>query len=233
VTGPELYYHLAPFGEATGVTLRVVSHDDVDFDLFVGAGGSCEPETCLYASGSVVGEILTFVAEPGEDYWIVVDGFPTPENPEGEGRFDLSIECGAPGDFCGAAPIACGESAKGDTSARAIRQDSYFGDACGFNNATGPEETWELAIAEDSAVTVTVESDEPNLVPIVLFAEGDTWCDDRCVVAPVDAGRVVALDATAGDRFFVVIDGLGAPPPANPLPGPSGAYTLSVECAPR
>ncbi|MBN1769946.1 MAG: pre-peptidase C-terminal domain-containing protein [Deltaproteobacteria bacterium] len=92
-TGPETVYSLVGTAQ-NRVTISMTPSTGGDLDLFL-LGADCAPAACLAASASTGSENLTFTAEVGATYRVVVDGF------EGAaGGYSLEVTCAA-GEICG------------------------------------------------------------------------------------------------------------------------------------
>jgi hypothetical protein len=92
-TGREAYFRFVP--SASGQVTVELADMTRDLDLIVlreGAGGGCDPRRrgCVGASstGGVASEAVTFTAEAGTPYYIVVDGYGT-----NAGAFALTVTC--------------------------------------------------------------------------------------------------------------------------------------------
>jgi hypothetical protein len=144
-SGPEYaYYFQAPGDQANTVSVTLSYDPPLDLDIFVldDQGIPCNSESCL-AYGALSAE---FETEPGQDYWLVVDGYqgdvgdysiqvdcePVADaedcdngvDDDGDGLVDCddTEDCdGAPGcaaycDDVGAITISCGDEIAGDNS---------------------------------------------------------------------------------------------------------------------
>lgn len=89
LTGPEAYYEFTAV--ETGLVQLDMTPTAEDLDLVVvgQTDGFCDPDgACVDASQEVGPESLSFVAEEGETYTIIVDGYDAAED-----TFDLSVNC--------------------------------------------------------------------------------------------------------------------------------------------
>jgi hypothetical protein len=89
--GGEAIYRITP-GASGDVTVTLADLN-ADLDLLVLAslpGGACEPRDpgCLGASSTTGDETVTFAAEAGADYYVVVDGYGGDS-----GSFQLAVDC--------------------------------------------------------------------------------------------------------------------------------------------
>ncbi|MFT6819939.1 MAG: hypothetical protein ACJATT_003763 [Myxococcota bacterium] len=86
-TGPEAVYTFSP--QASGDITFQLSGMSNDQDLYVLAD-SCDPSSCIAAStnASVANDSITFDAEAGRTYFIVVEGY------DGPGTYDLDFDIG-------------------------------------------------------------------------------------------------------------------------------------------
>ncbi len=86
-SGPEFaYYFQAPGDQANEVSVELNYSGGIDLDVFIlsDTGIPCNSESCIeYGALSA-----DFQTEPGEDYWIVVDGY------QGDaGAYDITVDC--------------------------------------------------------------------------------------------------------------------------------------------
>jgi hypothetical protein len=92
-TGPESVYAFTGTA-ANRVTIELSPAGGEDLDLFL-LGAACDPAACLASSASTADETLTFTAEVGTSYRVVVDGF------DGvSGVYELAVSCEV-GEQCG------------------------------------------------------------------------------------------------------------------------------------
>ncbi|MEE2830606.1 MAG: hypothetical protein VX498_15570, partial [Myxococcota bacterium] len=86
-TGPEFaYYFMAPTDQPNQVTVSLNYDPSIDLDVFVleDQGIPCNSESCIAAG---VFDAL-FETSPGEEYWIVVDGYQG-----SSGAYDILVDC--------------------------------------------------------------------------------------------------------------------------------------------
>jgi len=86
-TGPEFaYYFQAPLDQPNEVTVELSYDWALDLDVFIlqDEGIPCNSESCI-DYGALSAE---FETEPGEDYWIVIDGYQG-----SEGEYSVSVDC--------------------------------------------------------------------------------------------------------------------------------------------
>ena len=228
-----MIYHLS-LAEKTDVTLDLTPEDGVDLDVLVLAR-TCGQVDCMVAADTV----LTFTAQPGIDYYLVVDGLAG-----ARGDFDLGVTCvTAPVENCGngmdddgdgladcvdpdcrddafctefcpthADRISCGGAVVGDTTDVPSVMTSY---ACSDLEETGGEIVYLFQPTGDVAATFTLASDNPQLdlflLPGICYDLGCTHFGDSALTAGV----------TAGQTYYVVVDGRF---------GGEGEFTLSLQC---
>ncbi|MBM4398307.1 MAG: hypothetical protein FJ087_21785, partial [Deltaproteobacteria bacterium] len=241
-TGPEYAYS---FSTPTKQKVLVkLTNESGTTDLLV-LKGDCSSSTCI-DHGAVQS---TFVAEPNEDYYFVVDGRdgaegkytitvtckPLTEGSCGDGKDDEGdglTDCDDP-DCLGTAEcptcewayvLACGDTDSWGTGREGATDvvDAY---SCSeAMSHEGPEYTYYFYSEYDQDVTITLSDETADLDIQVLEMDDTQVCNAaKCLDWGVDS---LTFAAKAGARYYIVIDAwTGGPDPVF-----SGDYTIDVSC---
>ena len=83
-------YAVTPTSEGLVTVSLTDLTKDLDLVVLASIGGACEPRLpgCIGASSTLGNEAVTFTAEAGSTYYVVVDGFGT-----AAGSFSLDVDC--------------------------------------------------------------------------------------------------------------------------------------------
>ena len=249
-SGPEVgYYFQAPVDQANEVTVSLnYNFGTVDLDVFVlsDEGIPCANNSCV-EFGAVSANFETL---PGNDYWIVVDGY------QGDsGAYDVTVSCNpvggenctngidddADGDVdcddteCEESPlcasectsvqtVACGVPVSGDTSAASGGATNEInGYPCSVGNFTGPEMAYEwIANVSGTVEWGLVNASPTTLNQDVFVIDGD---NNQCLNTQcIEQGfNTAEFEAVAGHRYYLVVDGFN---------GASGEFTALLNCNP-
>ncbi len=230
-SGPEYsYLYIAPVTGAVTAELSGIS-PGIDLDLFVveELGSGCDPiSNCLaYADASV-----TFTAEAGRHYYIIVDGFGGDS-----GAYTLSFSCAGgnvcgngslgpyeqcddgnatPGDGCtfcqidggscaaDLLPVGCGAFDYWSTEALGATDRVNLWSCVPFSER-GPEYTYSFITATDTDVTVTLTPEFGVDLDLFVTTDSGFGCTPGNCVAYGDT--VTTFYAIAGTQYFVTVDG--------------------------
>ncbi len=180
--------------------------------------------TCIGGADVAPGGDKTadFVAEPGVDYFLVVDGWDAPD----AGTSTLSVTCSAaPGETCDdPEPIACGDTVAVDTSFNVNDYELAAANACTGYNSAGPDKVFVLNVAAPTNVSALMNNQSYDGSFYVV-----TDCDDLlsdctgadCFPPPCD--KPVDFVAQPGVDYYIIADGFG---------GASGTSDVSIACTP-
>jgi len=218
--GPDRTYSFVS-EEAGPVTLELTGLS-ADLDLIVAdeVEGGCDSNSCLASVNSETDdESLTFEAEAGVEYTVVVDGFLGAAS-----DYTLRATCPEPPPACTTDErrIRCGRTRQGDTTELRNLIEEW---SCTGRQTTGPEETFQFVADDDARVTFTVRGLEADL-DLVVTPEVDGACEaGECAAStnPGTARESVTVDVAAGDSLAVVVDGID---------GATSTYRIDAECAP-
>jgi len=240
-TGPEYAYEFKS-DKKQKVLVKLTNESGLT-DLLV-LKGKCAADQCI-DSGAVQS---TFVAEPGETYYFVVDG-----RDGSEGKYKISVTCTKltetvcddNKDNEGDGLVDCDDPDCLGTEACPTCQWDYVllcGDTdswgtgkdgttnvvekygCSEGPYAGPEYTYFFQTDSDQTVTVSLADETADLDILVLEAGEKLVCDPgRCIAWGTDE---VTFNAKAGVRYFIVVEAwTGGPDPVL-----TGDYTISVNC---
>jgi hypothetical protein len=189
-------------------------------------------DSCVAASvtRSFEDETVSFRAEAGQDYWLVVD------SPAGqEGTFALIVDCPS----CFLPPVGrldCNTSVAGDTATGNPPTQSRYSTCTSsqrptvpFDGQHGPEVVYDLAVGPATNYTVRLTPLQGDLSLFAVFKLGgacrDLGCDAGSAASTTTAGVIHFTEAAVYPSFArtVVVDG---PDPAG------GPYRLEVACTP-
>ena len=240
--GEYAYYFEAPYDGAMTVTLE---NETAVTDVFiVSADDGCFTHNCL-ATGSasasaemVKGERYYFVVDGkwGEygDYTISLACTPVVEQACGDGKDDDGdgkVDC-EDGDCAGSAKcqtatcapmweLGCGASDVWATTLYGATDAVETWSGCGEDgDYPGPEYTYVFEAAASGTVTVSLSDESADTDVLVLLAGSGDACDSGA--ACVASGMAKAsFEATAGQRYLIVVDGYG---------GEAGQFRLDVDC---
>lgn len=181
------------------VTQATVSIDNAGLTLF--EVGACDERSCLRLGPQRLDYPVLF---PGT-YLYVVD---KPALGGGD-AFTFNVSCATPYQ-----DLRCGDTVSGATAGATGIRDYH---SCA-GTLTGPEKLYRVSLATDEALSVVLDSANPDLWVAIYdaatFESGATTC------RAAGRGGAGLFTATAGD-YVIVVDG------AN---GASGAYDLTVTC---
>ena len=217
--GREIAYAFTP--DCAGpMTVSLVGHAGADLDLFV-LEGACrgDGEHCVGYSAGGGEEEVTFSAEAGVTYYLVVDSFRAVP-----GAFSLVVDCGCgePTSLTCATPglLGCGEAVDGDTSLARNRLQDY---ACTFLSESGAEDVYTLDLPTGAAGNLRVTGIEGDVDLFLLEVTPGEGCGAAACVAFSAGFADESIDfvALAGASYYAVVDGYG---------GGEGAYTLGLAC---
>ena len=208
--GPDAQYSIQ-LAEARTVNLTMTPDPvSASLDLYVLEDG-CDGASCIAASTTGGAEALSFVAEAGVTYFVVVDG------PAGPGAaYSFSATCAPASAALCEAPtaIACGETTSGTNSGGAGLVATY---ACAALDESGGEVVYAFTPTRDiPGVQATVAGAGGNPDVFVL--------DDTCDAAGAclaHGDTTATFDAAVGQTYHVVVDSAAAS---------TGDFTLNLSC---
>ena len=243
--GPEYTYtFISPVTKTITVTL---TEETAATDLMVLAGGGeglCDPDECLAYGFSTV----TFDAEAGALYYLVVDGFAG-----AEGTYTITVEC--PPDVeaicddgldddddgltdCDDEDCALSEACLTDCNPAV----SPFAVSCGFEEdwfnygslssdkvdnwgctedlLDGQEYVYNFTAPYDAVVTIAL-TDESAETDLLVVPAGDGCAPADCLDHDLST---ITFEATAGTLYYVIVDG---------YQGAEGSYHISFGCVPE
>ncbi len=230
--GPEkLYRFVAPACEGTLNATVDLSEMSADLDLLL--LDSCNPADCTRFSNTYVDERIAFSATPGEDYYIVVDGF---DGAAGSFTLELTFDCqqGTDGDSdgdsdgdqtdgdSGVSPGAnCADPlpltlSNGDIAGNTSGGGNDFEGSCQSNN--GSDRVYVFTVAETIKITF-----EASGFDTVMYLRSD--CDDTAsqIACDDDGGAShnarISEDLDPG-TYYLIVDGFGEN---------EGAFTLNTK----
>jgi Dictyostelium (slime mold) repeat/Bacterial pre-peptidase C-terminal domain len=233
--GPEDTYKLTP--TATTLYKMKLSGLTQDLDLVVVDDYSdCNPNYCdAYATTAGTGdENLSFKGYSGVQYAVVVDSKST------GGPYTLEVDC--PPSCYGNLYMGCSyspDSRRNDDATSS--KDVVDNWACDLNT-TGPEVVYQFYASTTAAYTFTLTGLTDDLDLIVVKGDYST-CDPTtaCITSSTNAGTAgesVTFNATAGNYYYIAVDGKnGATSPytlklkSTVCPGPSCWTSSPLGCA--
>lgn len=214
ITAPGVWYRLVDTDAQ--VTLSVCNAFDYDTKINV-YEGACDALVCNTGNDDAceLGSAITFVANAGVDYFILVQGYNSLV-----GTFTLEVTCTEPTvDACeGAAPIACGETLSGTT----VDATGDNVEGCGTDITAGG--VWYTFTGTDAQVILTTCPDPGYDTKLNVYS-GE--CGELvCVVGGDDTPGVglcstVAFDAVPGTIYRVLVQGYD---------GQTGTFDLNMSC---
>ncbi|MBN2493806.1 MAG: hypothetical protein JXR96_04375 [Deltaproteobacteria bacterium] len=238
-TGGELVFEFTA-AEASEVSVTLAPDAGVDVDVFV-LEADCRQDACTHYGD----EQVTFIAAPGNTYFLVVDSFEARAGAFGidvacvsiaedcnngvDDDFDTEIDCDD-GDCAGdpACPgsgrcsarfsVHCND-ARFSTTTNDNQQPSDVIDvySCVGWDESGPEVAWAFTAPRDGQVSVGIEYEAAER-DLDLFVLEDQCAGDRCLHF---ADESLTFAAVSGTTYYFVIDGRD---------GDFGDYTLRIYC---
>ena len=245
-TGPEIAYRfVAPYH--TSVTAKLAL-ETASTDILVLEGETCSPVTCI-AYGL---DTVTFPAEKGQTYNIVVDGWqaalgtylmsleclPESEIMCGDGEDndqDGKVDCADEVDCnlspacakCSAVyPLACGDS---DSWGTGEEESTDYVTAYSCTDAVydGPEFSYTFEVEQTQEVTLSLAEEGWDLDLFVLMDNGYGCNPATCVAWGTSS---VTFVAEKGINYYISVDGYGKALPGFGPDFGTGSYTITVEC---
>jgi len=242
--GPEYtYVFVAPASKTITVRLADETAETDILVLKAAEDGTCTPDNCIAWDFSEV----KFLAEAGETYYFVVDGYAG-----AEGTYAITVEC--PPDVEGNCEDGIDDDQDGAVDC--LDSDCQFAPncandcnpwlfpfevTCGFEEnfynygffATdksdsysctqslmdGPEYVYTFSSPTDAKVTVKLTNESADTRVLVVAADKDGNCVSSNCIAYGEGSAT--FDAKAGTPYFVVVDGYN---------GAEGTYTISFGC---
>lgn len=218
--GQGVWYYFA--GNNNLVTLTTCDQADYDTKISV-FSGACGSLTCVDGNdddGSCTGNTSTvsFVANSGTDYYILVHGFGG-----ATGNFDLTISCTPPpsNDDCSSAtPVACGDVVSGNTVLAS--GDTSLND-CTDDLSTAPG-VWYSFVGTGNGVTFSLCSDNTDFdtkMGVFSGSCGALVCeatnDDECGLA----SEVTLCSTVSAQTYYIYVTGFSTN---------TGNFELFVAC---
>lgn len=186
---------------------------NLDILVVLDDGSGCNPANCV-ASGD---NSVTWNAVAGATYLLIVDGAAG-----AAGAFTLDVECAT--DACAIAGVLdCGGAVAGDSSLPGVPDLALDYGSCGLADATGPELAYELTPAVTGNVDLLLSTGNPELRLLVLEDAGSGCRTPDCIAVDLDGDGALSFPGVAGQRYFVMVDGLN---------GASGPFSVSASCGP-
>jgi cysteine-rich repeat protein len=182
-------------------------------------GADCYPPPCT--------KPVSFVAQPGVDYYMIVDGFGG-----ANGTSDLSVSCSLLGETCESPePIACGANLVGVGNAGYVNDYNLgVGNACTGYTSLGPDRVFVLNVgAIPQSVSALMNNQAPGGYDGAFYVVTD--CTDipsmlaDCVGAdcfPPPCPKPLNFNAAANTDYYIVMDGYAA--------GDIGTANISITC---
>ena len=227
-SGPEHIFSFTPAAD-TGVTFSIDT--TAAMDMFAlndyGDPAVCNPDGCLSSGGSGLGLYtenvpMSFFAEAGETYFIVVDG-----NEGAAGSFDYDMQCVA--EACVSDEnIACKDVVSGDTTGKDNNISIYKG--WGYAFPAG-EYVYTLKTDLDADVTLYLVMETGIDLGLLVIEDTGDGCAPGDVIASSDIDNnyygdfteYITMSTTAGVDYYVIVDGWQATE--------VGTFDLEVTCA--
>ena len=196
---PEYIYAFTAAADGSVFVTLTDESAETDLVILADSSGDCLPDGCL-AWGL---DAASFVAQAGETYYVVVDGYLTDQ-----GSFTVSVACGDQ-PACVPDPteygaLVCPED--WDTWNNAAEGSTDLVDHYGCNDFdySGPEFVYTHHAVEDGTVTVELTEDSADL-DLLLLADSGAGCDPAaCLDWSADS---LTFDTVAGATYYVVVDG--------------------------
>lgn len=246
-TGPEMAYRfVAPYDTSVTANLKL---ETASTDILVLEGQTCSPVTCI-AYGL---DKVTFAAQKGQTYNIVVDGWQA-----ALGTYLLSLDC------LPATEVLCGDGVDNDLdgltdcsdeqdcnlSAACAKCSAVYPIGCGDSDAwatdkeestdkvavyscndavhDGPEFAYTFQVEQTGEVTIQLTAQDWDLDVFVLQDNGYGCNPASCVAWGTSS---VVFTAEKGVKYYIVVDGYGMALPGFGPDFGAGSYTLTVGCA--
>jgi len=243
-SGPEFAYVFRP--EVTESVDICLSNVAEDLDIFVldDVNGVCDSSNCIEAAGTCAN--LDAVA--GETYYLVVDGYQGAIS-----TYDLEVECPSTSEDCGNGvdddadglidcqdegctdtveclelcveswSLSCGSVASGNTATYSGATDQVDSYSCVPWVESGPEYAYYFQAPLDQANTVTVSLSYGAGADLDVFVLGDEGIPCNSQECVSHGAVFTEFDTEPGADYWIAVDG---------YQGSSGAYSVSVSCAP-
>ncbi len=216
VGAPGVWYFFQGNGQQVTATTCPDNAYDTKLNVYV---GNCGTITCLAGNDDIAQGVLcssvTFVAETGNSYYILVQGYNG-----AVGTFDLAVTCAAlTEDVCaGALPIACGQTLSGTTT--------------GASDDTAPEcdtgisapGVWYTFTGTVGQMTVTTCPNNTYDTKLNVYTGPCT--DLNCVAGNDDISNgvlcsSVTFNSVEGTTYYVLVQGYD---------GENGPFELALTC---
>jgi hypothetical protein len=243
-SGPEFAYVLRPeVSESVEICLSNTA-EDLDIFILQDNGIGCHSSDCIEYGNNCA----TVEAIAGATYYVVVDGY------EGAiSTYDIDVSCPSTSEICdngldddadgltdcqddGCADtvlclelcqeawvLSCGSVASGNTATYSSATDQVDSYSCVSWVESGPEYAYyfQAPLDQSNTVQVSLSYDATTDLDIFILSDEGIPCNSQeCI----EYGAVFAeFDTDPGADYWLAIDG---------YQGSSGAYTISISCAP-
>ncbi len=216
IGAPGVWYHLTGTGMEVTATTCPDNTYDTKLNVYV---GNCGTITCLAGNDDIANGVycssVTFVAEAGESYYILVQGYNG-----AVGTFDLAVTCEPfTEDVCaGALPIACGQTVSGTTANAAIDNVAECGtsitSAGVWYSFTGTGGQLQLTTCPDNTYDTKLNVYSGPCTALVCVAGNDD-------IAQGTLCSNVVFTSVLGTEYHILVQGYD---------GETGDFDLALTC---